>query len=59
MLTYGVLTIIQVLLNKVIGYNVLDFTSEMDYNDTRLDIGRKHKGLGQVNDTNIQDKYNG
>ena len=51
MLTYGVLTIIQVVLNKVIGYNVLDFTSEMDYKDTRLDKGRKHK----VNDTNIQD----
>ena len=55
MLTYRVLTIIQVVLNKVIGYNVLDFTSEMDYKDTRLDKGRKHKGLGQVNDTNIQD----
>ena len=45
----------------MIGYNVLDFTSEMDYKDTRLDKGRKHK----VNDTNIQDnwtsqdKYNG
>jgi len=36
-------------LNRVIGYNVLDFTSEMDYKDTRLDKGRKHKGLLQVN----------
>jgi len=31
------------MLNKVIGYNLLDFTSEMDYKDTILDKGRKHK----------------
>ena len=29
----------------------------MDYKDTILDKGRKHKGLGQVNDTNIQDNW--
>ena len=45
MLTYRVLTIIQVVLNKVIGYNVLDFTSEMDYKNTRLDKEKHTKEL--------------